>query len=204
VYQTALVGWVISQMEWIARRTPPPLRRKLFDTLVPIFSEYSQATVTNALREGNKGVTAQRLSAAVAHREYGSFVRTLSSRPDSNNPVVSAAFHLRHSGVRHTAVLSGRYFRNMLQGSRVRRTVGHVGRFSREPRRQDVMFGLMVIQQRIRGMESRIGELEGRLVDIEHQILELGVRPESRLGVDEQGRNGSLSLNRLEDPVGRG
>ena len=117
VYQTALVGWVISQMEWIARRTPPSLRRKLFDTLVPIFSEYSQATVASALREGNKGVTAQRLSAAVAKREYGSFVRTLSSRPDSNNPVVSAAFHLRHSGVRHTAVLGGRYLRNMLRAA---------------------------------------------------------------------------------------
>jgi glycosyltransferase involved in cell wall biosynthesis len=204
VYQTALVGWVISQMEWIARRTPPPLRRKLFDTLVPIFSEYSQATVANALREGNKGVTAQRLSAAVAKREYGSFVRTLSSRPDSNNPVVSAAFHLRHSGVRHTAVLGGRYLRNVVQGSRVSRTVGRVGRFRREPRRQDVMFGLMVIEHRIRGMESRIGELEGRLVDIEHQIVELGVRPESRSGVDEKGRNDGPSLDRLEDPVGRG
>lgn len=203
VYQTALVGWVISQMEWIARRTPPPLRRKLFDTLVPIFSKYSQATVANALRDGNKGVTAQRLSAAVAKREYGSFIRTLSSRPDSNNPVVSAAFHLRHSGVLHTAVLSGRYLRNMLQGGRVSRTVGQLGRFRRNPR-QDVMFGLMVIQQRLRGMESRMGELEGRLVDIEHQIVELGGRPESRSGVDEQGRNGSPSLDRLEDPVGRG
>ena len=204
VYETSLLGWVISQMEWIARRTPPALRRKLFDTLVPIFSEYSQAAVVNALREGNKGVTAQRLSAAVAKREYGSFVRTLSSRPDSNSPVVTAAFHLRHSGVRHTAVLSGRYLRNVLQGSRVSRTVGQVGRFRREPRRQDVMFGLMVIQQQIRGMESRIGALEGRLIDIEHQIVELGLRPESRSGVDEQGRNGSPRLDRLEDPVGSG
>ncbi|HEY9375873.1 MAG TPA: glycosyltransferase family 2 protein [Jiangellaceae bacterium] len=211
VYQTPLVGWVISQMEWIARRTPPPLHRKLFDTLVPIFSEYSQATVANALREGNKGVTAQRLSAAVAKREYGSFVRTLSSRPDSNNPVVSAAFHLRHSGVLHTALLSGRYLRNRVQGSRVSRTVGQVGRLRRAPRRQDVMFGLMVIEHRIRGMEGRIGNLEGRigslegrLVDIEHKIVELGVRPESRSGVDEQGRNGSPSLDRLEDPVRRG
>jgi hypothetical protein len=172
--------------------------------LVPIFSKYSQGTVAKALREGNKGVTAQRLSAAVAKREYGSFVRTLSSQPDSNNPVVSAAFHLRHSGVRHTAVLSGRYVRNILQGGRVSRTVGQLGRFRRNPRRQDVMFGLMVIQQRLRGIESRMGELEGRLVDIEHQIVELGGRPQSRSGVDEQGRNGSPSLDRLEDPVGRG
>jgi hypothetical protein len=205
VYETSLLGWVISQMEWIARRTPPPLRRKLFDTLVPIFSQYSQAAVARALREGNKGVTAQRLSAAAAKREYGSFVRTLSSRPDSNNPVVSAAFHLRHSGMRHTAVLSGRYFRNVLQGGRVSRTVGQVGgRFRRVPRRQDVMFGLMVIQQQIRGMESRIGKLEDRLAGIEHRIVELGVRPESRSGVDEQGRNGSPRPDRIEDPVRRG
>ena len=27
VYDTTLLGWVISQMEWISRRTPPPLRR---------------------------------------------------------------------------------------------------------------------------------------------------------------------------------
>jgi hypothetical protein len=72
------------------------------------------------------------------------------------------------------------------------------------------MFGLMVIQQRLRGMDSRLGDLEGRLGDlegglgdIEHQIVELGARPESRSGVDEQGRNGSPSLDRLKDPVRR-
>jgi glycosyltransferase involved in cell wall biosynthesis len=204
VYEATLLGWVISQMEWIARRTPPPLHRKLFDTLVPIFSEYSQATVVNALREGNKGVTAQRLSAAVAKREYGSFVRTLSSRPDSNNPIVSAAFHLKHSGVQHTTVLAGRYIRNVLHGGRLSRTVSRVARVARARRQQDVMFGLMVIQQRLRGVESRLGEMEGRLVDIEHSIAKLGARPEPASGVDEQGRNGSPSLDRLQDPVGRG
>jgi GT2 family glycosyltransferase len=203
VYEATLLGWVISQMEWIARRTPPPLRRKLFDTLVPIFSQYSQATVANALREGHKGVTAQRLSAAVAKREYGSFVRTLSSRPDSNNPVVSAAFHLKHSGVQHTTVLAGRYIRNVLNGSRVSRTVSQVALVARGRRQQDVMFGLMVIQQRLRGVESRLGEMEGRLSEIEHSIARLGARPEPASGVDEQGRNGSTGFDRIEDPVGR-
>ena len=61
----------------------------------------------------------------------------------------------------------------------------------------------VVIQQRLWAMESRMGELD-RLGDIEHQIVELGGRPESRSGVDEQGRNGSPSLDRVEDPVGRG
>jgi glycosyltransferase involved in cell wall biosynthesis len=204
VYETTLLGWVISQMEWIAQRTPPPLRRALFDTLVPIFAQYPEAAVAIAVREGNKGVTARRLSTAVSKREYGSFVHTLVSRPGSTNPVITAAFHLKHSGGRHTAVLAGRYIRNALHGGRLSRTVSRVAWVGRERRQQDVMFGLMVIQQRLRGLDSRIGKLEGRLVDIEHLIVDLGVRPESRSGVDEQGRNGSPTLDRLENPVGRG
>jgi hypothetical protein len=204
VYQTTLLGWVISQMEWIARRTPPPLRRALFDTLVPIFAAYSQATVVGAVREGNKGVAAQRLSNAVAKREYGSFARALASRPESRNPLITAAFHLKHSGVRHTAVLAGRYLRNRAQGGRVTRVVGRVQRVGREPRRQDVMFGLMVIQQRLGGVESRLAEMQARLEAIEHRIAERGARPEPPSGVHEQGWYDSAGIERFEDSVGRG
>jgi glycosyltransferase involved in cell wall biosynthesis len=204
VYESTLLGWVISQMEWISRRTPPQLRRTLFDTLVPIFAEYSESAIASALREGNKGAAAVRLSNAVSKREYGSFVRILASRPDSTNPLVTAAFHLRHSGARHTAVLTGRYIRNLLYGGRLTRTVGRVTRIGREPRQQDVMFGLMAIQQWLRGVDSRLGEVDGRLMDIEHRIAKLGARPEPPSGVDEQRRDGSASLDRLQDPVGRG
>jgi glycosyltransferase involved in cell wall biosynthesis len=204
VYETTLIGWVISQMEWIARRTPPSLRRKLFDILVPIFGQYSEPSIAIALREGNKGVTAQRLSAAVSKREYGSFARILASQPGSSNPVVTAAFHLKHSGVRHTAVLAGRYIRNVLHGTRLSRTFSRVAPVGRERRQQDLMFGLMVIQQRLRGVDSRLGEMEGRLTDIEQSMAKLGGRGEPASGVDEQGRYGGAGLDRLEDPVGRG
>jgi glycosyltransferase involved in cell wall biosynthesis len=204
VYETTLIGWVISQMEWTSRRTPPSLRRKLFDILVPIFAQYSEPSIAIALREGNKGVTAQRLSAAVSKREYGSFARILASQPGSSNPVVTAAFHLKHSGVRHTAVLAGRYIRNVLHGTRLSRTFSRVAPVGRERRQQDLMFGLMVIQQRLRGVDSRLGEMEGRLTDIEQSMAKLGGRGEPASGVDEQGRYGSAGLDRLEDPVGRG
>ena len=171
VYETTLLGWVISQMEWIARRTPPPLRRTLFDILVPVFAEYSQPAIATALRDGNKGATAQRLSAAVSKREYASFVRTLASRPGSNNPVISAAFHLRHSGVQHTAVLAGRYVRNTLRGSRMTRTLSRAVGARGGPRPQDVMFGLTVIQHQLQGMETRLSEMQGRQVDLEHRIV---------------------------------
>ena len=201
VYQSNLLGWVISQMEWIARITPPPLRRTLFDTLVPIFAAYSERSIATALREGNKGVSAQRLSAAVAKREYGSFVRTLASRPGASNPVVTAAFHLRHSGVRHTAVLAGRYFRNHVQGTRVTRAVNRVARVGRDLRTQDVMFGLMVIQQRLGGVESRLGDIEARLGAIEDRIADPGGAPEPPSGVDEEGWHRGVTLDGLEDPV---
>jgi hypothetical protein len=204
VYEANLLGWVISQMEWIARKTPPSLRRKLFDTLVPIFAEYSQSAIATALREGNKGVTAQRLSAAVAKREYGSFVRIVASRPPADNPVITAAFHLRHSGVLHTAVLTGRYIRNHVQGSRVTRAVSRVSRVGRKVRLHDAMFGLMVIQQRLGGLEGRLGEIESRLGAIEHRIADLRQRPEPSSGVDEQGRHRSVTFDSLEDPVRSG
>jgi glycosyltransferase involved in cell wall biosynthesis len=168
VYETSLLGWVISQMEWIARRTPAPLQRTLFDTLVPVFAQYTPETVTSALREGGKGATARRLSAAVLKREYGSFVRTLATRPGSDNPLVTAAFHLRHSGVQHTATLTARYLRNALQGGRVTRVLGRTARIGRhEPSRQDLMFGLMVIQQRLDGLATQLGTIDDRLADLE-------------------------------------
>jgi glycosyltransferase involved in cell wall biosynthesis len=205
VYDTSLLGWVISQMEWIARRTPPRLRRTLFDILVPIFAEYSQPSIARALREGNKGVTAQRLSAAVSKREFGSFVRTLASRPGSNNPFISAAFHLRHSGVRHTAVLTGVYVRNRLRRNPVTQTVNRVvGAGGRAARPQDVMFGLMVIQHRLRGLENRLGEMQGRLVNIEQRIAQLGGPPGPMSSVNEQRRYSSAGFDRLDDPVRRG
>jgi hypothetical protein len=105
VYETTLLGWVISQMEWIAQRTPPSLHRALFETLVPIFAQYPEAAVPIAVREGNKGVTALRLAAVSAW--YGA-TRTLASRPRSSNPVITAAFHLKHSGMRHGGA-RGRY-----------------------------------------------------------------------------------------------
>jgi hypothetical protein len=174
VYQTALLGWVISQLEWISRRTPPNLRRQLFDTVVPIFAQYSDSTLAAALREGNKGATTQRLATAVLKREYGSFVRTLSSRPGTDNPLITAAFHLRHSGLQHTAVLTRRFLRNKLTGTPVAKVLARASRSGREPRSADVMFGLMAIQQGLRAMDTRLGELKTRLDGIEDRISALG------------------------------
>ena len=66
------------------------------------------------------------------------------------------------------------------------------------------MFGLMVIQQRLGGVESRLAQMETRLGAIEHQIADRGGLPEPPSGVDEQGRHFTVTFDRLEDPVRSG
>ena len=163
LYQVPLLGWVISQMEWISRRTPPALRRRLFDILVPIFAQYSPQTIERALTENNKGAAAHRLSKAVSKREFGTFVRTLSTRPGSDNPVVTAAFHLRHSGLKHTAQLTGRYLRNTTRGHHLTSYLTRARSKTPDSGGRDVLFGLVVIEQRLRDMDRRLADIEKRL-----------------------------------------
>ena len=130
-----------------------------------------RTTLRSALREGNKGATAQRLSAAVSKGEFGSFVRALAGRPGSNsNPVLSAAFHLRHSGVAAHGGADRTLPAERAAWRPGRQDVSRVARGRRESRRQDVLFGLMVIQQRLRGLETRLGELQHRLQELERRI----------------------------------
>jgi hypothetical protein len=53
-------------------------------------------------------------------------------------------------------------------------------------------------------LESRLGEMDARLVAIEHRIADLGQRPEPPSSVDEQGRHRSVTFDSLEDPVRSG
>lgn len=171
-YATTLLSWVISQMEWISRRTQGPLRRELFDMLVPIFAQYSIDDVQAALREGSKGVTAHRLSMAVAKREYGTFVRALSNRPDTTNPVVTAAYHLRHAGPKHTAVLTGRYLRNRMAGMRSGRALGRIvgAARSHRPSGTDTMFAFMVLQRQLTDLRDQLAQVQDHLDRIEARL----------------------------------
>ena len=200
VYAPTLLAWVVSQIEWISRRTPPPLRRELFDILVPIFAQYTETTLRTALREGHKGANAQRLALAVHKREYGSFARALATRPTSSNPVVSAAYHVRHSGPRHTAQLTARYLRNRLAGrSQVRIAPRARGVGSDPTSTSDVMFGLMVLQRSLVDLGERLAAVEARLEGLQ-PVGGADGSPSTGSGhVDEEWRNGVPALDGGED-----
>jgi hypothetical protein len=66
------------------------------------------------------------------------------------------------------------------------------------------MFGLMVIQQKVSGVEGRLAEMDARLAAIEHRLADIGQRSQPASGVDEQGRHREAILESLEDSVRSG
>lgn len=155
-----LLGWAISQMEWIAPRTPDNLRRTLFGVLRGIYAQYDDDTVQRALIEGRKGDRAKRLSAAVLADDLAEFDRALERKARPTNPLVSAAHHLRHDGVGKTAKITGRYLRRQAGRVPVPRSSS---RSATTIQNRDLMFGLMVIEERLANLERRVSEVADHL-----------------------------------------
>ena len=155
-YAPTLLGWVMSQMEWISARTTGDLRRQLFDILREIVEQYDDTTIERALTEGSKGERARSLSAAVKRNNFANFNRALDA-PGKTGVTSRAMYHLRYSGVRRTAEIAKRYTEN-----RVRE--GNIPLMSRMTRRTDVSNEDLFLALTV--LEQRLAKLERRLEDI--------------------------------------
>lgn len=162
-FGASLLGWVISQAEWISARTPPDLERRLFDILVPIVALYPPATVRAALHEGQKGQRAHRLVDAVARRDFAAFRRALSGEAAADRPAAmllaaKTAHHLRQSGPRRTAQIVARYTGQRLRSAGLDELVRRSSRT--KVRTSDVMFALVVLERRLDRIEASLAELQ--------------------------------------------
>lgn len=156
VYQVALLTWVISQLEWISRRTPESLRDRLYDVVRPIFEQYTMASVVRALNEGNKGERTRRLCTAIAKGNRRGYLRALSGRPATDHKVLVGLHHLRYSGVRRTASMTRKYATERLAGS-TRITSMVPGMTSRASvSNADLLYALAVLQQQVSDLEDEV------------------------------------------------
>ncbi|YAL84502.1 glycosyltransferase family 2 protein [Dermacoccaceae bacterium W4C1] len=174
-YGPTLVGWVISQAEWISKRTPVELRQEFFDIVSPILARYPMGVIAQALREGNKGAYAERLSTALAKKNYRLYVRVLNGRPNTESPVLTGLYHLRYSGVRQTASITRRYIGNRMDNGsnhRLARLLPGDAGASSAVSGKDVMFGLIVLQQRLASMERQITELRSEVAEANRRAAE--------------------------------
>jgi glycosyltransferase involved in cell wall biosynthesis len=158
-YGASLLLWVISQMEWIAPRTPDDLRGELYAILRDIVSQYDERTIEKALTEGSKGGTGRSLTLALAHGNYAGFVKTLDLGGHPTNPLVSARYHLQYSGVGETARLAGKYLsERYTDRQRSRRAPVQAPSVS-----ADVLFGLVLVERRLAALEDEVRAVKSML-----------------------------------------
>jgi len=185
-YEASLLEWVISQVEWVAPRTPKELRRQLFEVLQPILARYPPEVLQHALTEGRKGDFAQVFTHALVTGNATRFARALDRRPDTTSRVRLGLYHLRHSGVRHTWSLTRHTVVNRFGtspvGKMLARQTPSAGPLASS--QADVWFGLMVLQRRLDVLEAKLDRL-----------LEIG---ESDLLDGTADPDGEGNTNRLE------
>lgn len=159
IHQVTLLAWVISQLEWISRRTPEALRDKLYDAVRPIFAQYPLAVVNRSLAEGHKGEQTRRLCLLIARDSRAGFRRVLAGRPATDNKLRVGWHHLRNSGVRQTATMTGKYAREQLAANARLQAVTRIGTSRASVSNADLMFALAVVQQRLTDLEEEVAGL---------------------------------------------
>lgn len=169
VYAPTLLTWVIAQMEWVSRKTPPGLREDLFDKLRHILTQYPSDVIEESFHESGKGTRARRLVDAVVDDNLAWFNAIIDGRTTrSTGPVASGLYHLRRSGVRETATLTGRYL-----ASKARKAKRVVTKRARQVAdvsgladgdgftTEDVVFLLMALRRQLARIERSLRQHDG-------------------------------------------
>ena len=157
-FASTLLGWAISQLEWISRKAPRKLHRELYDAVIEVFDRYSEAEVLQALAEGRKGRRTRNLSIALARHNFARFAEVLRTEEDRRYALpIRLVNHLRYSGVRKTATMSLRYARQRFRVSA--QLSAAVNRLT--PRRESVtnehlLFALASLEDRLERIESQL------------------------------------------------
>ncbi len=154
LYKTTLLAWAISQMEWISRRTPIPLRKQFFEVLRGIFAHYTIADVNKALTEGSKGAYSRQLSLALMRNNFPDFNRALDGTTTKQSPLVRGWYHLRYSGPKRTAQMTAKYAVQQIE----RRTIGRPGPAQKGVTNEQLLFAMAVLEERLDGIERQLRE----------------------------------------------
>ena len=151
-YRLELLGWVVSQLEWISQRTPPQLQASLYEAVLPAFSHYDTGDKDAMLAQAQKGRRAHLMCDALIKKDQAAFLAALDDTPRNESLITKGLHGLRHNGVRDTAKLSVRYLRDRI-GDRVRPY-----RNTSLSTNDDLMMALVVLQRRIDRLEAKLDE----------------------------------------------
>ena len=160
-YAPALLAWVAAQLSWVSLRTEGEMQRSLFDKLVPILQTYPDSAV-DAVAEGyGKASRVVTMLHALRRRDFVAFSRAAGYRLAEKSLIGLGFYHLRHAGLRQTAVITARFLRSRL--SRGRAAIPAWSRPVPQERLAtkltDIQFALVVLQRRLDSMEQELRRL---------------------------------------------
>ncbi|MEQ8292245.1 MAG: glycosyltransferase [Roseovarius sp.] len=167
-----LLAWLATQLAWVSARATGEVVRQLYDRLVPVVEQYDAEEIDRFCSDAAPFGTAPLLKALKA-RDYARFARGVEARAGAGKagprPGRSRGtslwalglYHLRHSGLRRTARLTGRYAMERL---------GRTGRAGAAEERgavtqKDLMMGLVVLQREVRQLRQEVAELRRDLAE---------------------------------------
>ena len=154
-YRQELLGWAVTQLEWISRRTPQPLMRKLFDISAKLVANYSAEDVEKMLKASGKGQRARKLVTALRLHSFHDFKAELSDGAAKQSLVRAGFYHLRHSGVRQTAAITYRFLQNATGFSK---NGNGLSGPDEAVSNADLMFAMVVLQRKLEAIEARLDQ----------------------------------------------
>jgi len=171
-YGTTLVGWAVSQLEWISQKAPKDLQRELFNRGREVVGEYTAAQVETALVEGSKGRRAKEMCAALRANDFDGFVSAGQRKPTQRSLLDRGLSHLREDGLLQTSTLAGRYFGQ--QTKRVARQTGATrvikGAGRQKVDREDLLFALMLIERRLEALDGKVDALQSSVEELSGEL----------------------------------
>ncbi|MEL7466001.1 MAG: glycosyltransferase [Pseudomonadota bacterium] len=167
-YRSSLITWMISQMDWISRRTPPELRAKLFDAVRAQVKLYRMSEINAAIRSQSVGQLGCHLILAIKGDDLKRFNAALDG-DIKMNLLQEAALHTRRFGLASTIGeardLFGKWLNRHQKGARrlpVVRTLDKIVNGASYERAQierkvdRLMAGQEIMDRRLRELEKRL------------------------------------------------
>ncbi|QEW28258.1 glycosyltransferase family 2 protein [Roseovarius indicus] len=167
-----LLLWLATQLAWVSARAEGDVVRGLYDRLVPVVGQYDSDEIArfcaSAAPFGTapllKALKAEDFSAFEAAVEGRGRATTAGARPGrarGTSVWALGMYHLRHSGVRRTARLTGRFAAERLGLTGRKRTGGE----GHAVTQKDVMMGLVVLQREMRELREEVAALRRELAE---------------------------------------
>ncbi|WBU57849.1 glycosyltransferase family 2 protein [Paracoccus sediminicola] len=175
-YQQDLLGWLAAQLSWVSTRTTGEMQQLLYDRLVPIMAHYDANDIAELESRNGTGRTAQMLRALLAQdfeafstaagwadTSLGAAPATIGARHHSSSVLGRGMFHLRNSGPKETAKMTGRYVSDRLGLSEVIRNARRKNAATEVLDHADLMTAMVVLQRDLRALRSEVADLREKL-----------------------------------------